>query len=461
MRDLHKAGGSVYSPASQHRISFVVTSRNDDHGRSMLRRFEIFANALLDQANRHGLTGELIVVEWNPPPGPRLHDVLELHHKSDSFSIRFIEVPPEAHQTIRNSDVMPLFQMIAKNVGIRRARGEFVVLTNPDVLFSEALIEFLARGDVRTDTMYRIDRTDVGADVPAAASTAEQLAWCQRHVLRIHGRGGTREMAREGLWRRLRRRGEAPLKRLAGWRAWQVRRTVRKLRRLLTGQRCPVSLRRLAGWRPWQGRRTVRRLWRLLKEQSRRAHSVAYTLLPGTVKKALARAHLLYGARRKLRNAIWLGLNYLCGPPRVHTNGCGDFTLLARARWLELRGYPELPLWSMHLDSFLCYMAVASGLRERVLRPPCAMFHIEHGNSWASMTPEDRLRTFALKPWIDISLLGDLWAEAYRTGRPVQFNDERWGLADRDLQEVILLSGEKRRANQDPDRTGWRRDDER
>jgi hypothetical protein len=44
----------------------------------MLRRFQIFAETLLEQANRHSLAGELIVVEWNPPPGPRLHEVLKL-----------------------------------------------------------------------------------------------------------------------------------------------------------------------------------------------------------------------------------------------------------------------------------------------------------------------------------------------------------------------------------------------
>ena len=46
-------------------LSFVVTTRNDNHGGDMLRRFQIFAETLLQQANRHSLKGELIVVEWN------------------------------------------------------------------------------------------------------------------------------------------------------------------------------------------------------------------------------------------------------------------------------------------------------------------------------------------------------------------------------------------------------------
>src|SRR5512145_381016 len=159
------------------RVSFVVTSRNDDHGGRMLSRFGVFADGLIEQANRHGLSGELIIVEWNPPPGPRLHEVLTLRQKSDSFAVRFIEVPVAAHEAIRNSDTMPLFQMIAKNVGIRRARGQFVVATNPDVLFSDALMSFLAAGDLRASTMYRLDRHDIEANVPEDAGIEEQLAW--------------------------------------------------------------------------------------------------------------------------------------------------------------------------------------------------------------------------------------------------------------------------------------------
>jgi hypothetical protein len=165
-------------------------------------------------------------------------------------------------------------------------------------------------------------------------------------------------------------------------------------------------------------------------------------LTPYEVKVAMTRARLLYGPRRVFHNALWLALRVL-GPPPVHTNGCGDFTMLARDRWVQLRGYPELPLWSMHIDSFLCYMAVVAGLRERVLRLPCAMFHMEHGRSWVVMTPKERLRTFASKPWLDISLLGELWSEAYRTAQPIIYNDERWGLADWDLGEVVVLSGER------------------
>ena len=65
--------GPTQNVSSDCHLSFVVTTRNDNHGGDMLRRFQIFAETLLEQANRHSLAGELIVVEWNPPAGPRLH----------------------------------------------------------------------------------------------------------------------------------------------------------------------------------------------------------------------------------------------------------------------------------------------------------------------------------------------------------------------------------------------------
>ena len=126
----------------------------------------------------------------------------------------------------------------------------------------------------------------------------------------------------------------------------------------------------------------------------------------------------------------------LRGPAgRVHTNGCGDFTLLSKSAWADLRGYPEMPIWSMHLDSLLCYVAVAAGYKQRVLEPPAHMYHLEHASSWVTMDLDERLRTFAQRPWIDTSLLQQLHSSMSATGEPIIYNDEDWGLAGLALEE--------------------------
>jgi len=378
------------------RLSVIVTSRNDDHGGDMLRRFRLFAEGLLEQANRHGLQGELVVVEWNPPPGPRLHEVLVPRVKSHHLPIRFIEVPPSAHRRFANADAIPLFQMIAKNVGIRRARGEFVLATNPDLLFSEALALELAHGPLAHEEMLRIDRTDVAADVPDGVSLDEQLDWCDGHVLRIHTRRGTLPPGARFLSALELRRARESLRQL-----------VHELRRTLRA-----------------GPLTRERLGRLAARLARAGPRLA-----------VEPVRLLLLQLAKLLDAT----------PAVHTNGCGDFTLLSRERWLALEGHPELPLWSMHLDSLLCYMAAASGAEQRILRPPARLYHLEHGRSWVALDASQRLATFARTPWLDVGLLRELWGRMYRERRPLRTNPPNWGLGDLALSEVVLAGGEKTR----------------
>ena len=386
-------------------VSFVVTSRNDNHGGNMLRRLKLFTEALLEQANRHSLSGELIIVEWNPPAGPRLHEALDLAIQSDCFCIRFIEVPQEAHRRLRNSDAIPLFQMIAKNVGIRRARGQFVVATNPDLLFSRGLMSFLTSGPLREEIMYRIDRHDVPGNVPDDASMDEKLAWCDGHVLRVHTRHGSFHPPGR-LFPQLRAAIE--------WFA-----SGRRPRLVF-----PTSL-----WSKFS-----RGTSRLRRGFFRKIRQLMTT----------RRARLFYTPRHLVRRMLW-GVLRLTDPlPKVHTNGCGDFTLLSKDRWFALQGYPELPLWSMHIDSLLCYMAVASGVRETVLRSPAKLFHMEHENSWVVLSPAQRLKTFASKPWIDVGLLSEIWEAMYRSRQPVAFNDANWGMAEWDFEEVCIIAGEKR-----------------
>jgi hypothetical protein len=58
-------------------LSLVAAARNDDHGGNLLRRMQIFVNGWIEQARRYEISSELILVEWNPPPGrPRLAEAL-------------------------------------------------------------------------------------------------------------------------------------------------------------------------------------------------------------------------------------------------------------------------------------------------------------------------------------------------------------------------------------------------
>ena len=170
-------------------LSIVATSRNDDHGGDVLKRMRLFVTGLITQTNQRRLPAELILVEWNPPEGrPLLHNILPKPEPDDFLSIRYLIVPGEIHRQYKRSKEIALFQMIAKNVGIRRAKGEFVLCTNIDLLFSDELFKLLAARNLRSDTYYRANRCDVPDHIDPTLDLSEQLAWCDKNIIRRLGR---------------------------------------------------------------------------------------------------------------------------------------------------------------------------------------------------------------------------------------------------------------------------------
>jgi hypothetical protein len=183
-------------------LSVVVTARNDDHGGNLLGRMQVFVDAWINQGKRHNLSSELIIVEWNPPAGrERLAKALRWPDDTGPCEVRIIEVPPEVHARYRQAAALPLYQMIAKNVGIRRARGEFILATNIDIVFSDELVRFLASRRLETGRMYRIDRHDVMSDLPVDGTLDDQLAYCRSHLIRVSAREGVYRLTQDGLRR--------------------------------------------------------------------------------------------------------------------------------------------------------------------------------------------------------------------------------------------------------------------
>jgi hypothetical protein len=180
-------------------LSVVVTSRNDNHGGSLLRRMQTFVNAFIAQCRRHSVSAELIIVEWNPPPDrPRLDVALEWPALMEPCQVRIIEVPAELHGRLAGSESLPLFQMIAKNVGIRRARGAYILATNIDIIFSDEIMKFISSRCLKPGRLYRVDRLDIMPDVPVSGRVEEQLTYCQRHLIRRNAAEGSIRLKPDG-----------------------------------------------------------------------------------------------------------------------------------------------------------------------------------------------------------------------------------------------------------------------
>ena len=170
-------------------ISFVVTSRNDDHGGDMRKRMTIFVNGLIHLCNMYKLHCELLMIDWNSPdPDHLLDKVLPRVTKDDFLTIRYIVVPPEIHNSYDYSERLGLYQMIAKNVGIRRAHGEFVLCTNVDLLFSDELFVWLAKKELKPNHFYRANRCDIPNSIDEKAPVQDQLDFCKENLLKRLGK---------------------------------------------------------------------------------------------------------------------------------------------------------------------------------------------------------------------------------------------------------------------------------
>ncbi|MBE15873.1 MAG: hypothetical protein CL867_06455 [Cytophagaceae bacterium] len=341
-------------------ISFVVTSRNDNHGGDMTKRMRIFVNGLIAQCNAHKLNAELVFVEWNPEPDkPYLSEVLPSPQTGDYLSIRYIRVPHSIHKTLKFSEHLPIYQMIAKNVGIRRAAAPYVLCTNVDLLFSDALMKLLAARVLKKNHFYRANRCDIPNTIDQEADVSAQLRFAASHTT----------------------------KRLGFVRA---------------------------------GRFDTR----LVALYDRVIHHF-YVPLVGLLRRD---SHF--------KEKVMLGaLDY---------DACGDFTLMSKEDWLDIDGYVELEMYSLHIDSMGLMSAFAKAKKQVIFPPEACSYHIAHQGGWEIDDPIEKLKFFSKLPTLE-------WWSVWQSGLKIlleksnfNINSPDWGLRQHQLEEVTQNSWKTR-----------------
>jgi hypothetical protein len=148
-------------------------------------------SALIEQLERFRLKSEIILIDYNPPQGkPLLKNALKWPPKTEYCTIRTVVVPASIHKRFKDSDKIFLNVLLAQNVGIRKARGEFVLATLIDILFSNEFFEFVAERKLDKQYFYRADRYDVQRNAIYINSLDDRLAFCKNRVLFIQTRYG-------------------------------------------------------------------------------------------------------------------------------------------------------------------------------------------------------------------------------------------------------------------------------
>lgn len=339
-------------------LSVVATSRNDNHGGSLTYRMQHFVDGFVAQCIRHELNAELILVEWNPPPeNIPLKEVLRFPTDRGPLKIRIITVPPRLHEKLKHSKNLPLFQMIGKNIGIRRARGNYILATNIDILFSDEVMQYL-KHHLKENYLYRTDRLDIPSELPQNTSWENILNFSKNNAFRVNAKKNI---------------------------SIKAQRVARQ-----------VGLREIM------------------------------TKITNPSKNIFKNLYWYYQKSRYVSS--------------LHLNACGDFTLLSKQNWQNLRGYPEWEVHSWHLDSILLHQSYFHDIPQICLPKDHCIYHIEHHSGFIPENNNllfDRLKKQGIA-YIDDDALHHLIVDMMKKkkrGEKIYFNPETWGWHDVPLQE--------------------------
>ena len=145
-------------------ISFVITGRNDDYGGDFNERLTNGISWLSIYLEKYKCPSEVIIVNYNPiDDKPSLRQIISWPRNRNYLQFRMITVPNDVHQTLINPEIrktVPLFEFPAKNIGIRRARANFILSSNADIIYDSRIIKYISKQTLSPAKFYRADRAD-------------------------------------------------------------------------------------------------------------------------------------------------------------------------------------------------------------------------------------------------------------------------------------------------------------
>lgn len=135
----------------------VICGRNDNYGGRLIERASFSLNGLLQ------VFDEVIYVDWNTDPGKKiLSDELNL---TDRSNLKVITVTSDRVKKIITDDTsQKMCEVLARNIAIRRAKGDIIVSTNIDIIPPPKEYLDILMKSLQKDEMITLTRNDIEID---------------------------------------------------------------------------------------------------------------------------------------------------------------------------------------------------------------------------------------------------------------------------------------------------------
>ncbi len=343
-------------------LTIVIAARNDNYGGDFDARLQNTLAWNCFHLERKKILSEIILVNYNPIPSEKpLEKKLKAPPERSYTSVRIITANELVHKTYDNETLrlkIPFYEFIAKNIGIRRAKGQFILSMNADILLPESVFEFVAKGKLNMSYFYRADRADFYSFDMNSISRQQLIRECQKHTFKYFMKGFKYDFS-----------VVIPFK--------------------------------------------VFVLWLKIFNSIR----LRFHLFKTKHKNFFAKFNI---------PAVTDNAEFI-----FHTHNSGDFLLMHREYWFNLRGNPEKTFISTHADASMVVMAATSGLKEYIFFEPVFHQHHERRFGWKEIEENELFKKEYLRFQSEAQKM-------LKENKPYIFNDNNWGYGTAELSEILL-----------------------
>jgi len=131
-------------------VSFILTGRDDGYTGDFIDRFAIALKKNIEILSRYDIDWEIIVVDYNPFSGKSLikNDQLEVWLSHERVKNIIIDRSVVIDDGLSENG---FYEYFGKNCGALKAEGEFLFMTNADIIISNDTVKYIKDEVRKTD----------------------------------------------------------------------------------------------------------------------------------------------------------------------------------------------------------------------------------------------------------------------------------------------------------------------